>query len=449
MNLSNSYHQIIVGKSYVSLIFAILQKAKSNVDNLVLDDERFEIGDKWNNYIGELEKKAITALGERHGISCLEKIDQFIEPSNTMIFLNDKMIELGASPFSNIKELARKLPECFSASFIDGISKIDPEKFDQEVDIFYQSVLDNVFGVRKGDSSRFPASESELLEPLFKRFMEHLKSDKAITKQLHYILQALYQTILSNMLSQDEIRYLLASILSPRYRVDTERLEDELTFVYKTMGGHTKKARAQEFEIYKNKLEYVLLDSYEGIVRTDQVFLFGHFGKSVPFDYEPGETIYKSIRARCPIEHKFAPRFINKRILFSLSDRMGTDFPHWEVCIDDSNMMNATYVYADYEGSKSSFFHRNASEDLLKSLKSLFPGMNVNDWNSQVQFSEGEDVWLDNSTESLNPRRLKIDSLLGSEVLFQGSKVKKVSYCGPLRARFLGYFGYILNILDS
>ncbi|MBC77623.1 MAG: hypothetical protein CME64_16580 [Halobacteriovoraceae bacterium] len=94
MDLSNSYNSVIVGKSYVSIAFAILQKTRLGIDNLVLDDETFQLGDKWNTNIGELEKKTLQKLGQIYNIEPLARIDQFIEQNNTLIFLNEKMIEL-------------------------------------------------------------------------------------------------------------------------------------------------------------------------------------------------------------------------------------------------------------------------------------------------------------------------------------------------------------------
>ena len=65
MELSNSYNSVIVGKSYISIAFAILQKNKFGIENLVLDDESFQLGDKWNTNIGEIEKKTLQKLGQR------------------------------------------------------------------------------------------------------------------------------------------------------------------------------------------------------------------------------------------------------------------------------------------------------------------------------------------------------------------------------------------------
>ncbi|MEX1099770.1 MAG: hypothetical protein WEB87_05050, partial [Bacteriovoracaceae bacterium] len=242
MALSNSYEHVIVGKSYVSIVFAIIQKVRFSASNLIVDDDRFKLGDKWNNNIGELERKTLESLGERYQISCLSEINKYIDQTNTMIFLNDKMVELGVSPFSNIKELARKLPECFSKEFINSLSQVDPEQFDQEVDRFYDAVLDEAM-IRTNEDPKSLFRASGALESVFSRFLEHLKEDKLVTKQLHYILQALFQTILSNFVSETETRYLLSSILSPRYQVDTKRLEEELLFIYKNMGGDTKSAK--------------------------------------------------------------------------------------------------------------------------------------------------------------------------------------------------------------
>lgn len=458
MDLLNKYQQVIIGKSYVSLIFGILEKEKHGHDILIVDDPRFEIGDQWNSNIGELEKKAIKLLGFKYSIPCLEKFEDYIEQANTMIYLNDKMVELGSSPFSNIKELARKLPECFSKDFIEGISEIDPAQFDQEVDSFFEECIKKTLEERNYSATNILKTESKLLEPLFDRFIAHLQSDKLISKQLHYILQALYQTILSNVLAPSEVRFLLASVLSPRYRVDKSRLEDELTFVFKTMGGFTKKAEVQEFKTYKKKLEYILLGSYEGVIKTERAYLFGHFEQGVGLDYNPGQTVYHSLKLHAPIHHKLVPRLSGKRILFSDQDRMGTDFPHWEILIKESKngeqSLEASYVYACYEGSKPAFYTKNALDDLCKSLESLLPGFSSSDFLSQVKFDQGQDVWLNNSNKSLSTARLKVKSSQGEKVAIidhsmEDQEVDGISYCGPLRARFLGYFGFILNILDT
>jgi len=448
MELSNSYNSVIVGKSYISIAFAILQKNKFGIENLVLDDESFQLGDKWNTNIGEIEKKTLQKLGTSYNIEPLCRIDEFVEQNNTLIFLNEKMIELGSSAFSNIKELARKLPQCFSNEFIEGLEQIVPENFDAQVDSFFNKVATDAVEEKQLDEKKIFLGDSEPLESVFVRFLKYLESDKLVTSQLQYILQALFQTLLSNVLSQAESRYLLASILSPRYRVDTKRLQEELMFSYKSLGGRSKRAKVQRFELYKNKLDYILLDSFEGAIKTDEVYLFGHFEKGAPFECSIDSTLYKSINISCPIEHKFAQRFIGKRIIFSSAARMGTDFPHWEVVIDGKSIAKALYVYANYEGAKPSFFYKKASEDLFNSLNSIFPGLNRTDWESQIQFEEGTDVWLENIDAKSESKRQKLYSELGAQCYQNGGAVKKLIYCGPLRSRFLGLFGYLLNIFN-
>ncbi|MBC77624.1 MAG: hypothetical protein CME64_16585 [Halobacteriovoraceae bacterium] len=301
---------------------------------------------------------------------------------------------------------------------------------------------------KKLDEKRLFLGESEPLESVFKRFLKYFESDQLVTNQLHYILQALFQTLISNVLSETESRYLLAAILSPRYRIDTKRLEEELMFSYKSMGGKSKKAKIQRFEIYKNSLEYILLDSFEGAIKTDKVYLFGHFEQGPQFEYRHESTLYKSITVSCPLDHKFAERFVGKRIIFSSADRMGTDFPHWEVVIDEKHVARAFYVYANYEGAKPSFYYKKASDDLYHSLNTVFPGLDQTDWESQIEFNKGHDVWLEKIEEKVDSKRQAIKSELGGQCYQNGVPVKKLVYCGPLRSRFLGLFGYLLNIFN-
>lgn len=449
MALDNNYQNVIVGKSYVSLVHGIIQRYRHNSDNLVLDDDRIFMGGNWIENVGRMELLALEALGKEMDIPCLAEIDQYANQTNTMVFLDEKMIELGSSPYSNMKELARKLPERFSQDFIKALQKMEPETFDKQMDQFYRSVVEKAMDKNPPALKSIFTPETKKLEFFFGKFVEGIKNESLSSKQLHYVLQGLFQTILSNAISEVEARYLLAEILSPRYTLDRQRLEEELAFVYRSLGGDMKSSRAQEFQVYKSKVEYVLLESFEGALKTDSVELFGHFGKEFPFDYEEEQMMYHNIQIVAPMAHKFVSRFVGKRMIFSKSDRMGTDFPHLEVFIDEENKLRASFVYAEYQGSKPSFYFKNAAEDLFVSLSSLFPELDKDDWMSQIDFQLGREVWLDNVQGSLSENRLKLKSKLGSSCYFNGEKAQGVHYCGPLRARFLGFLGYIFNVLNS
>ena len=444
---SNKCDILVLGKSWVSLAYAALRKAAGE-EVLVVADGRFLFGDKWNRYIGELEIKALSRLGKERGIECLENISRYLKRCNTVFLLNDKMIELGSSPYANLKELARKLPECFSVEFIKNAAQTEPEEFDRVAGRFFDRTLDEFFGLIGGNKDFFPGPGAGELEGIFQGFLEGLDNDSMSTKQLRYILQALYQTFLSNSLSRAEARFLLSRALSPGYEVDTQALEDELAFAFQSMGGALKNARIQDFEFYQNRLEYVLLDTFEGVVKCKRAALFGHFGKALPFSYPTEQTVYHSIEAHGCVDPSFAAQFKNKRLIFSDSDRMGTDFPHWEAHLDENNIMRATYVYALYEGAKADFYFKNAREDLSASLKKLFPGISKEEWTAGLRLVQGSDVWLNNPFKRLDGERLKVKSTLGSRVYRGGKEIKNIEYCGPLRARYLGLFGFILNVLN-
>lgn len=445
MELSKTYEQLILGKSWPSLSFAVLE-AKRGRKNLVVDDRRFKMGDKWIRHIGELEKNALQIIGRKAGVNCLSNIGACLRPSRSALLVNDKIIELGSSPIANLKELARKLPECFSEDFVGSLSRTTPEDFDQEALAFLREASAALFGSGAAEKDFFP-SPAGALEGVFQTFLAKLEGDNLATAHLRYILQALYQPMLSNNLSKAEARYLLASALSPRYEVDAKALEESLEQAYAELGGKIKRTSAQSFEVYRNRLERVLLESWEGVIGAERAFLFGHFDKNLPFEYAAQSPVYHSVEAQIPLDHNFVPKFKGKRLFFSSRDRMGTDFPHWEAFIGEDNVMRAAYVYAYYQGSKPSFYCHKAAEDLFASLSRLFPGLERSHWDSTASFSSGSDVWLDNSGSSPNGARLRLKSAIGESVTQDGNKIKDLSYCGPLRARYLGSLGYIFNML--
>ena len=66
------------------------------------------------------------------------------------------------------------------------------------------------------------------LESLFKSFYSSLTTNSNEQDLLLYnILQMLFQTTFSNTFNEMEAYYLLSSVLSPRYKIDTERLEQD------------------------------------------------------------------------------------------------------------------------------------------------------------------------------------------------------------------------------
>lgn len=444
--LKREYDHIIIGKSYISLLKGLgeLQRGKSV---LIIDDERFQLGDQWIYNIGDLEKRLINFYINSYGVQKAIELDSYLEKTNTMLYLNDKMIELSSSPFANIKEFARKIPECFSNEFIESLSTIDSENFNKEVDSFFNRIID--FSLLRSNTEllNFFIPENKNIEKIMSTFLSYLDNDSLKNKQLQYILQALFQTFFSNKISEVESRYLLCSILGTRYSVDKIAFESQLLFEFKSRGGHIKETKVSNWEFYNNKLEYILLESYEGLLHSNQFSILGHINAELPFDYPTDNLLYKSLQLKCTIEHDFTSLFKNKRIVFCESDKIGTDFPHFEIFLEDNDEINVLFSYADHEGTKPKFYYDKASNDVYKSLNQIFPGLIDKDWNSQIQSYPSHNIWLENINKKISDRKASLYTDHGRICTLNGKPIKSLYYEGPLRSRYLGIFGYLINVI--
>ena len=146
--------------------------------------------------------------------------------------------------------------------------------------------------------------------------------------------------------------------------------------------------------------------------------------------------------------------FKHKRIVFAPQNRMGSDFPFWEITINESGELFAIYSYADYQGTKPSFYYPQALDDIYGSLKTILPGVVKSDWVSRSQLVAGDDIWFEFESSyknKLSPsnaksypmfNRLKIKG--DKDVLLDG-----IEHCGPGRGRSLGLFSYLLDVFSA
>ena len=448
--IKSKYHQVLVGKNYVSLLFAILNAPKNDV--LLIDEPEVKLGDKWYRNIGMLEKCLLQKIGEIYNIDAFKNIDLYTKPTNTFICLDDKYIELGSAPLANIRELARKLPELFTADFIDSLASDSYKTFDKECMDFFEKVVAKSLSERGLNESIFHINEASQIESVFNHFQTIINNSQALmTKQLHFVLQVLFQTVFSNSKNDLETNFLLSAILSPRFILDEKKLNEDLSFNLKQLGADMITNRIQDWEIYQQQLKFILLESYHGIVELDELFIFGRLPHKFPFQRRNPQTHYMAIDVQVPVDHGFVDQYKNKRILFSRSERLGSSSPHWEAFIDSDAILRGTYCYADFQGTKASFHYKKAAEELFNSVSRLLPGLVKDDWMHQIKFQQSDDVWMEILSEkSSTPGKFtKEDSLVVDRDHFKS--IGKIKYWGPLRAQSLGIFGHLVNLtqLDS
>lgn len=445
--LNSHYHNIIVGKNYISLIVAIVKARTSSV--LLIDEPRVILGRGWYQNVGATEKHLLELIGKKHEIESLSYLDSYLTPINTIIYLNDKIIELGSSPYDNIRELMRKVPDLFNTNLITDFLKLNHQEFDRECFELFRRLAEKVYLEGNTIQNCVDAIKSEAyLKNIYSSVQEHFVKGKhnPMGKQLQFVLQVLFQTFFSNSGGGAEAIYLFTSVLSPRFQIDEKKLSDDLIFHLRSLGGDTKATNIQNWETHHKELKYILLSSYEGLIGLDNLYFFGSLPPSVPFENSMQNTIFNSIEIRAKVDHPFLKHYTNKRILFSRLDHLGSDSPHWEVLIDHQGAILGTYSYAVYPGSKPSFYYQEVTRDFYSSLVKLLPGLSFEHFSDQIELNSGKDLWLESrggQSGTFYANRDRDLTLFHKE---NGETIKHLEYWGPLKAKSLGLYSYLLDL---
>lgn len=447
--LHSQYDKTLVGLNYISLIHAIIGlKQESSI--LLLDNEKDASENNWMDYIGEVEKNILKQIGEKYEIACLQSIDKYIIPRNTLLIMDDLYIELSDSPYVNVHELARKLPSSLTIDFISEVESIGQYKFDQQVIEMAQKISalsHDSFGTK--EMRKIFDQEEQIISSFYNSFMRYLEQEEIASKQLHNLLQMKYQTVFSSAKNELESKYLLFSLLAPRYAINNEELRNELLFDFRKLGGDLKSTKIQDWGIEGDQLNYVQLASIDGVVKTKQCYYFSPLRYHPIFRYEVENKRFMSIKIECLIDHDYVEFFAGKRILFSYANRMGSDFPFWEVYVDAKGNLYGTYCYADTLGTKASFYYPNALDDLYDSLLGIFPGLTREDWISRAKVSQGNDIWLEYAPRDkakLAPEnRYLLSKVFHKE---ENKEIRHFYYCGLERAKSLGLYSYLLDVFS-
>lgn len=446
--LSKSYNIGIVGQNYLSIIQGIIA-LKTGSSAVIVDDINLSFANKWYLNVGLIEKEILKKIGQKYEIPALIEISKYLRSKPTILYLNEKVIELGDSPFYNIKEIARKLPDCFGNVFTDSIENISAEVFDNDFKIYINSIVN-----RSAEIDLNPKTIAELfdqhknleLTKVLEQFLAYLEKDTLNNKQLHYILQVMFQAVVSPKTETLESKYLLTSLISERFEVKFRELNLELVDQFKKLGGDIKKSSVKDWGIGINSLEYLLLESIDGIIKVNNTKFYGQVRDSLPFYNISRGTRFLSINLISQIDHELVPFFKNKRIVFSQDKRMGSDFPYWEVSIDSLGVLNAIYAFADYQGSKPNFYYHQALEDIFHSLEQMLPGLDKADWLASTKLSQGSDIWFEVSSERKSEiYPFKPDEQSNFYTPKGHRPLEGIELCGPNCTKSLGLSSYLLE----
>ena len=220
-------------------------------------------------------------------------------------------------------------------------------------------------------------------------------------------------------------------------------------FEFRKTGGDIKSTSVKDWGVQRGELKFILLNSVDGLIELESAHFFTQMSHSIPFKMHTAKTHFKSIQLNCVLEHRFINLYKNKRIIFSSSERMGSDFPYWEMSIDNDGMLNCVYTYADYTGTKASFYYHHAVEDVYNFLLTILPGIDRAEWVSRVKLQEGSDCWyefLPKNKKKLIPSKNNTFSRVYDAT--SSKLITRLYQYGPNSSKSLGFSSYILDIFS-
>jgi hypothetical protein len=440
------FDHILVGKHYLSALLG-LRLLKSGKKVIIIDDGT-KVSHRWSRHWSYLEKKIITDIGEELKITELIHIEKYLSPMSLILCLNDTFVEIDNSPFSNLRELARKMPASFSSDFISMLDKISPEDFDLEI----KKWLDHIaqFGRKHGFENLKNFNDKEWdaykeINNIIDYFFNSIgKFSSELTEQIYFVLKVLYQSSFDNNFAFGETVYLFAKLISPAFYLDAEKLNQDLINKFLNYGGIVEESKIAKFDFDKNDFHSLILDNYLGRIKGHETYIMGHLHKEHPFLLSQYRA-FLSISFELEIKHQYLEMLKNKLIIFSEHLRMGTDFPFLDIYFDGEKFQGL-FVYGEVLGARDIFYFEQVKKDVYMYLKKILPGVKKEDIVQNINIHKGDDIWVDLSA----PHLLIFNKSSNGLHLFDKINldlVKNVTYHGPLKNQNFGLHTYISNLV--
>ena len=313
--LKKNVDTLFLGKNYFSLLFA-QQVLKKGDSALVVCDPSYQDAGGLSDFLPYLELKLIKEWMESpdkrqwddENIAPIN-LDQVADNWPVIFHWDKKILLLGNSPISNLLEILRKFPAMFQESahfspddMIKDCLQFEDE-FNQEFMLFCERTARNLFFYTSSLNYQFSKILDDCpswLRKCFKAFsLQYLyemgqESNKNWEfLSLVYSLKAFYQKCFSFPTTEMEIFHLLLSMLSPLYKINTEKIEEALSKRVTLLGGQMVDAWVTEWQFDRGRPWAVLLNTFDGMIRPKRIVLSAGGPDTLPFAWEDSGDMYQ------------------------------------------------------------------------------------------------------------------------------------------------------------
>jgi hypothetical protein len=461
--LNRDVDYALVGHNFYAFLLSIglLQKGKKV---LVLDDNRFNYGDFFTSSLTCLDVALLKEWGAQSQLEPLKNLDQYLSPTNVTFNIGKRQFVLGDSPHRNMRELARKYPEVFLPPNLD----LDFFKHEHLIHEFNSQFfeLGQVLAAqfyKPNKKNNFNQNFFQVLPIKCKEFYDHFLSlflkpdflsvdDQADFHAFVFMMRGFFQSRLSVTGSKLELLHLLTCLISPFYKLDHERLVQDLLSIHSSLGGEFKKLNLSDLKFQQGLLKSFELESFDGVIKPQKVAFIGGYPVGLPIKLKTGPSrSFYCLQVKLKFKSELLPLFRQKKFVFTSKIKVGTDRPFWEVNFDNHS---ATFnlITNKKEGTKIDFIKDKMLDLLLSDLRYLFP---ESEWeieeNSTSDMHFTLDVFLEDKNfkahlkNNFAFKKRVVDVFEDSAPLFMSS-LKNVTYFGPYNEEALGTYSSLIEM---
>ena len=376
---------LIVGKNYLSLLMGI-ENVLNKKNVLLLDDDRYKLGDDYLNGINEFEKLFLEEWIDQKGIGNLVDLSKYLKHQDNIFLLGNKRLRLGRDYWSNLYELVRKLDFNWELkNDLEGALNLSFKKeFNELMGYYLKDQSHRLVDLKISADflyEQFLTTAPEIVKHLFRVTKEGLLSNlKQPTVRDQYIQALLfasrgfYQYDTDSNIGDAEFFHLFISMLAPYYQIDHEQLILDLLNLYQKQNGIFKKTSICDWSFEKFKPWALELSSYEGIVHPRKTALF--FGKlnDPSFKLEPEGPMYSSISIKCTLNDVAFEPISNTKYIICSDTMIGTNRPFWWLKVSGNQLLAKCFI--DFKKATKLSFIRDELEHFFSSeIKIYFPDL--------------------------------------------------------------------------
>lgn len=440
MALHNKYDTIIVGHNYPALILSKIL-IKTQPELLMIDDERVQSAGNWAQELSLVDLKLLKKIGEYYELAPLKNLDQYIQIKPWFLRIGMNTIRLGGSVGENVQELKRKLGN------ENLVSVQMPDNFEDIFNDYCERVVTDIWNlklIKNWDTVLSTTPVDEVLGKILTE-AEKLVSFSETTASLSYLLQAIHHRYVTNHLSSTQKRFLSLRLLSPRYRIDHDRLLKDLDLVC----GHSVKESLIKNWQFRTNEKSVLLESYEGVVKSKRILYVGEFYKDLPFIFKVPSTSYSACTLRMKSTKKYFSAFTTAEFFVTSEENLGKKIPFMKLIFSSESELRVTFPLTKIPGDKLNFNFEEAKKQIFDELANFIPLIDSETFTCELSADQDSHIELINfsqkKAESYDVGVLNFGELMEIPAPLKMTKLKDLDYWGQFRGNYLGIFSFFME----